>query len=226
MSDSATDTPPAVDGYIVHPPMWRAWLLVIIGLPVLALSLGMIGLWLWMVFRNWPMAMPETAVTLCLLGIGSFNLLCFANVVHFGWWQIQNRPRWVVGADQLQFIEGASRVRLSIPYTNLDAASLVKPGMGLLPFIGLRLVYPALLKFYAGDTYWTQPNLHRRFGYHWRIASTESKVPLEIVQEKLRGCLQAWRSASASSVSAPAARTATNIASSPPVQEDFGKKPL
>jgi hypothetical protein len=172
--------------------------------------------------RDWPAHFrpPEIIYVGGFVGLGG---ACSVLVGHFcfriGLWKL--KVWWVIGADQMQCIQGARRVLVSIPYTNLAAVELCKRGKLDPPFLGLRLVYPQFLKDFAGGTPLT-PN-----GYHLIITAAESATPLPVVFERIQSRLLQWRAgASASPTSGPGPNPVTDITSSPDLQEDFAKKPL
>jgi hypothetical protein len=158
--------------------------------------------------------------------MGLFILIAGIVFFRFGWWQIRDRPRWVIGRDRVQFMDGDSRVRVYIPYTNLAAVDICKPRKGVAPFIGLRLVHPEVFKIYAGLRPLRARKIHQAFGYDECITQAESDLPLRVVLEMIQGRFLQWQAASGSHASSSAANPVTDITDSPSVQEDFTKKPF
>jgi hypothetical protein len=224
MTQSVNDAPLAVDGDVIRRPVWHSWMLLGFGVYCTAVGLGVLAFVIFIWSRNGHAQPPRVLITFCV-GTGIFSLAGGAFLFRFGLWYLIGRPRWVIGADQLQFIDGPARVRLAIPYANLAAAELSKPGMGVAPFIGLRLVYPELIKFYAGSMPVNARRRLARFGFHWWIAGNESEAPLPIVLEKIQRRFQQWKAtASGSPASAPAPNPVTDVTAAPAPQENFTPK--
>src|SRR5688500_14837055 len=111
---------PVESGDVIRPPRARAWLAVAIGLLAAASTLGAAAL----IAAARADDPPPAAELVCLSGFGGLGLLTGLPVAAFGWWQLRRRPRWVLGADRMQYVVGAADVRVEIRYENLAAADL------------------------------------------------------------------------------------------------------
>jgi hypothetical protein len=222
MSHSTNYAPLVVEGDIIRYPLWRSWLGIGFGIFFGLQGIGTIVFGLFVVLGNRAPS-PSPGFIVFLFGGGLVVIIFALAITLMCLWQIKDRPRWVIGPDQLQFVQGVSRVRLSIPYSNLAAVELCKPGWGIEPFIGLRLVYPELVKFYAGGAPLISHRIHQGFGYHWRITTAESDHSLSTVREMIQRRLAKWRAgASVLPTASLVLNPVTDVTASPnPLQQNF-----
>ncbi len=223
MQDVTTALPDIVDGDVVCRPAIRRWIFVVPGIFFTLLAAFLLAL-IVLAFQT-KKPTPQDAFAL-IFGLGSLHLtmlLLGVGLIVRGLWHPKNRPHWVIGADQLQFVDGWSRVSVSIPFSNLAGAELYS-GIGFVPYIGLRLINPALLNSYAN----TRPLMYnilrpQHFAHNWIIASSESDIPLVDFLSKIQNRFEKWRACGLGSA-APSPNT--DVTTTPDAQQNFTQKQL
>jgi hypothetical protein len=225
MTNSDHSAAAPVESDFIWWPIWHGWIIVAFSLFFAVVGFACIALAAWILLRPGPSG-PFPGLVFLFGGMGLFILVLGFVFFRFGWWQIKDRPRWVIGPDGLRFMDGVSRVRVYIPYTNLASVEICRPRRGAARFIGFRLVHPEVFKIYAGLRPLRARKLHQHFGYDECIGQAETDLPLGVVLEMIQGRFLQWQAASSSLASPSAVSPVTDITSCPSVQEDFTKKPL
>jgi hypothetical protein len=181
---SMTKSTRLIEGDLIAPPAWRNWAMIVFGL--VAAGLGFNLRELGRAFVD----IPNFADSDIALYLGLALILVGMPVLLHGGTMLWRRPRYVIGADRLQSVEGRETVKFEIQYENLAAIEICKQNRVAAPFLGFRFhdadLYPAEM---LGQKQVARDQL-KKLGYDWHIPEAMSTEALLVVLDKIR---ERWR---------------------------------